>query len=100
MNSKIWFMEGLSSQRDLIQGAREFAQQQLKNITIFASHRHARNEILSQADYARLEPEDSAERLAFITRLVEKRKYRQSKLAEIVNGLNLTASKLSLLALN
>lgn len=74
MNSKIWFMEGLSSQRDLIQGAREFAQQKLKNITIFASHRHARNEILSQADYARLEPEDSAERLAFITRLVEKEK--------------------------
>ncbi|HGU2449251.1 TPA: hypothetical protein N6915_004629, partial [Escherichia coli] len=26
MNKKIWFMEGLSSQRDIIQGVKSFAQ--------------------------------------------------------------------------
>lgn len=64
-------MEGLSSQRDIIQGAREFAHQQLKNVTIFASHRHARNEILAPADYALLEPKEDSQRLTFIASLVE-----------------------------
>lgn len=72
MDSKIWFMEGLSSQRDIIEGVREFSRHQQQEITIFASHRHARNEILSHADYALLEPTEEKERLAFITSLVKR----------------------------
>ncbi|MEH3491554.1 carbamoyl-phosphate synthase large chain, partial [Enterobacter cloacae] len=49
MNKKIWFMEGLSSQRDIIQGVKSFAQKNNFAITVFASHRNERNEILSVA---------------------------------------------------
>ncbi|MDF7721031.1 carbamoyl-phosphate synthase large chain, partial [Enterobacter hormaechei subsp. xiangfangensis] len=50
MNKKIWFMEGLSSQRDIIQGVKSFAKKNNFAITVFASHRNERNEILSVAD--------------------------------------------------
>ncbi|EOK2881052.1 carbamoyl-phosphate synthase large chain, partial [Escherichia coli] len=36
MNKKIWFMEGLSSQRDIIQGVKSFAQKNNFAITVFA----------------------------------------------------------------
>lgn len=66
MNKKIWFMEGLSSQRDIIQGVKSFAQKNDFSITVFASHRNDRNEILSVADYSLTEPEDPQKRLQFI----------------------------------
>lgn len=71
MNRKIWFMEGLSSQRDIIQGVKSFAQKNNFGITIFASHRNERNEILSVADYSLIEPEDPQKRLQFIQDIIQ-----------------------------
>lgn len=65
-------MEGLSSQRDIIQGVKHFAKQQHQEITVLASHRHARNEILSLADSAIYEPHDETLRLVFMAEIVEK----------------------------
>lgn len=72
MKNKIWLMEGLSSQRDLIQGIKLFAQKNKTEIQVFASHRNERNEILSVADYSLLEPKDPASRLSFILETVAK----------------------------
>jgi len=66
MDNKIWFMESFSSQKDLIQGIRDFAKIYEKPVAIYASHRNERNEILSFADYSLIEPTDSSERLQFI----------------------------------
>ncbi|OAT45130.1 carbamoyl phosphate synthase large subunit [Proteus hauseri ATCC 700826] len=72
MNNTIWLMEGLSSQRDIIQSVKRFADQQHQKITLLASHRHPRNEILSLADNAFYEPQDESQRLAFIVDTVKK----------------------------
>lgn len=64
-------MEGLSSQRDIIQGVNEFARKNKFGITIFASHRNERNEILSVADYSLTEPEDPQKRLQFIQETIQ-----------------------------
>ncbi|MEG1213264.1 MAG: ATP-grasp domain-containing protein [Leclercia sp.] len=66
MKSKIWLMEGLSSQRDIIQGIKAFADKLKTRIVVFASHRNERNEILSVADYALIEPKEAEQRLQFI----------------------------------
>ncbi|MEM8220988.1 hypothetical protein Q4R35_17385, partial [Morganella morganii] len=71
MNKKIWFMEGLSSQRDIIQGVKSFAKKNNFAITVFASHRNERNEILSVADYSLTEPEDPQKRLQFIQETIQ-----------------------------
>nr|AQZ20829.1 hypothetical protein pGD80-2_00186 [Escherichia coli] len=71
MNKKIWFMEGLSSQRDIIQGVKSFAQKNNFAITVFASHRNERHEILSVADYSLTEPEDPQKRLQFIQETIQ-----------------------------
>ncbi len=65
-------MEGLSSQRDIIQGMKSFAKFNNINITVYASHRHERNELLAVADYALIEPTDPENRLGFILDTVEK----------------------------
>lgn len=70
MTRKIWLMEGLSSQRDIIQGIQAGAGQYLHPVSVYASHRHKRHEILSLADYALSEPADDEERLAFILHTV------------------------------
>ena len=70
MNNKIWLMEGLSSQKDIIQGIKTFAAAQHLQLTVYASHRHERNEILSVADHALIEPQEASERLSFITDIV------------------------------
>lgn len=70
MKRKIWLMEGLSSQRDIIQGVKLFAQKMGFAITVFASHRNERNEILSVADYSLTEPKDPQKRLQFIQETV------------------------------
>ncbi|EPD7249559.1 ATP-grasp domain-containing protein, partial [Escherichia coli] len=45
MTKKIWFMEGLSSQRDIVLGVKSFAEKENQNIVFFSSHRNERNEI-------------------------------------------------------
>lgn len=65
-------MEGLSSQKDIIHGINSYRKAYNINIIMFASHRHARNEILSLADHALIEPKDKNERLAFIINTVQK----------------------------
>lgn len=72
MEYKVWLMEGLSSQRDIIQGIKNFAHKNKKTITVFASHRDPRNEILSCADHSLTEPKDLSERLSFILDTVRK----------------------------
>lgn len=71
MTNNIWFMEGLSSQRDLLQGTRAFANIKQTDVTVIASHRHNRHEILSQADIALLEPKEESDRLGFILSTVK-----------------------------
>lgn len=72
MTNTIWLMEGLSSQRDLIQGIRAFANLKQTDVTVIASHRNDRHEILSQADIALIEPQEAVDRLAFILATVKK----------------------------
>lgn len=67
MSHTIWLMEGLSSQRDIILGIKEFFNNTNKPVTVIASHRHCRNEILSLADIALIEPTEDAQRLDFIS---------------------------------
>ncbi len=71
MNRKIWLMEGLSSQRDIIQGIKSFAQKNKFGISVYASHRNERNEILSVADHSLIEPEARQERLPFIKEIIQ-----------------------------
>lgn len=66
MNNKIWLMESFSSQKDLIQGIKTFANSHKKSITVYASHHNDRHEILSFADYSLIEPKDADNRLQFI----------------------------------
>ena len=72
MSNIIWFMEGLSSQRDIISGVRAFFKKTHQAVTVIASHRHHRNEILSQADIALIEPTADEHRLDFIVNTVKK----------------------------
>lgn len=66
MDKKIWLMEGLSSQKDILQGIKVFSQKHKMGITVFASHHSERHEILSAADYSFIEPKDAEKRLEFI----------------------------------
>ncbi|HCC2748917.1 ATP-grasp domain-containing protein [Klebsiella pneumoniae] len=66
MKKKIWFMEGLSSQRDIILGVKSFAEKNKQDIEVFSSHRKERNEILSVSDASFIEPKNEDDRLSFI----------------------------------
>ena len=59
----IWFLEGQSSQRDVIAGARAALPD---GVQIFASHRQSRPEITGLADVAWREPQDNEERIAWV----------------------------------
>nr|WP_315447848.1 ATP-grasp domain-containing protein [uncultured Pseudomonas sp.] len=59
----IWFLEGQSSQRDIILGAREALPADVK---IYASHRRDRPEITSFADISFVEPADNQERIDWV----------------------------------
>jgi len=59
----IWFLEGQSSQRDVIIGAREALPAEVK---IYASHRQDRPEITSLADFSFMEPKENEERIAWV----------------------------------
>ncbi|CAM3971590.1 hypothetical protein RABR111495_21525 [Rahnella bruchi] len=66
MDYTIWLMEGLSSQRYIISGIHDLFENIqivfLKNsniaVIVVASHCQKRNEILSQANVALIEPDD------------------------------------------
>lgn len=72
MSNTIWFMEGLSSQRDIISGVKAFFKKTHHVVTVIASHRHHRFEILSLADIALIEPALDEHRLDFIVNTVKK----------------------------
>ncbi|MCV4265880.1 ATP-grasp domain-containing protein [Pseudomonas capsici] len=59
----IWFLEGQSSQREVIMGARDALP---KTVRIIASHRQDRPEITEQADVALQEPRNNAERIDWV----------------------------------
>ncbi len=59
----IWFLEGQSSQREVIMGARDALP---ASVQIVASHRQLRSEITGQADVALQEPTDSDERIDWV----------------------------------
>ncbi|VVP47423.1 hypothetical protein PS850_05225 [Pseudomonas fluorescens] len=59
----IWFLEGQSSQRDVILGAREALPASVK---ILASHRQERPEITSLADFSFMEPKENEERIEWV----------------------------------
>ncbi|MBX8541526.1 ATP-grasp domain-containing protein [Pseudomonas cichorii] len=59
----IWFLEGQSSQREVIMGAREALPD---SVRIIASHRQDRSEITGQADIALQEPRNNAERIDWV----------------------------------
>lgn len=65
----IWLAEGQSSQRDMLLSLQQLKHSHHLPLTIFASHRKPRPEILSCADIAYTEPDDgavSAQRVAFV----------------------------------
>lgn len=66
MGNIIWLMEGLSSQRDIIASIKDFFKINKQPVTVIASHRHYRNEILALADIALIEPDEDELRLSFI----------------------------------
>ncbi|MBW7983095.1 ATP-grasp domain-containing protein [Enterobacillus tribolii] len=70
MNKRIWFTEGLSSQKDVISCVKHLAHAYPGALTVFASHRYPRNEILSAADHACLEPQSADARFPFIESMV------------------------------
>ncbi|WP_455233138.1 ATP-grasp domain-containing protein [Geopseudomonas aromaticivorans] len=59
----IWFLQGQSSQRDVIEGARKALPAHIK---IYASHTQDRPEITGMADVAWREPEDADERVEWV----------------------------------
>lgn len=67
MRNKMWFMEGLSSQREIVQA---ITSQDTRTVEVYASHRMQRNEILSVADFSLKEPTQDELRLDFITATV------------------------------
>jgi biotin carboxylase len=59
----IWFLEGQSSQREVIMGAREALP---ASVQIVASHRQSRSEITGHADVSLQEPMDNDERIGWV----------------------------------
>ncbi|MDK2126927.1 ATP-grasp domain-containing protein [Parachitinimonas caeni] len=69
----IWFLEGQSSQRDIIQGAQEALP---RHLPILASHRQHRPEITSLADTALVEPSHPRQRLDWVLDMAITRQIR------------------------
>ncbi|WP_252090793.1 ATP-grasp domain-containing protein [Pseudomonas sp. MWU13-3659] len=59
----IWFLEGQSSQRDVIAGAKQALASQVR---VFASHRQSRPEVTGGADVSLMEPVDTEARLDWV----------------------------------
>ncbi|CRG50772.1 ATP-grasp domain-containing protein [Yersinia wautersii] len=71
MKKNIWFMGGLSSQRDIISGVKNTSELHGNAIQVFASHHQHRYEILEKADVAFIEPSDLDTKMAFIRHIVK-----------------------------
>ena len=70
MNKAIWFMEGLSSQRDIILSVMEMKKSCENPFLVIASHRSDRPEITSVADVSLVEPKADIARMQFIANVV------------------------------
>lgn len=70
----LWFLEGQSSQRDVIRGAR--AALDPHGIGVVGSHRHPRPEITGEAHLALQEPEALEERLPWVLATAQELKVR------------------------
>ncbi|HHP5493069.1 TPA: ATP-grasp domain-containing protein [Aeromonas veronii] len=70
MLKSIWFMEGLSSQRDIVLAVTDMRKQFGHAFKVIASHRGNRPEITSVADVSLTEPKQDSERLEFIKNVV------------------------------
>lgn len=73
----IWLMEGLSSQRGIIRGIKQWITQSSlnntpNNLKVLASHRKFRPEITGEADLSLTEPVSDSDRMDFIFKTVEK----------------------------
>lgn len=68
----IWFMEGVSSQKDMLALVKMARTEFDKDFSIIASHRSERPEILSEADIAYLEPDETEDLLPFIVGICRK----------------------------
>ncbi len=72
MLKSIWFMEGLSSQRDIVLAVTDMREKLGHAFKVIASHRGNRPEITSVADVSLTEPKQDSERLEFIKNVVAK----------------------------
>lgn len=68
----IWFMEGVSSQKNILALVNQARLEGGHDFQLIASHRTERPEILAEADVAYLEPADNHDLLPFIERVCEK----------------------------
>ncbi|MGD8162770.1 ATP-grasp domain-containing protein [Pantoea sp. FN0307] len=68
----VWFMEGVSSQKDILKQVKQARTEGDYVFTLIASHRNERPEILSEADFSYIEPADNDDLLSFITSVCEK----------------------------
>lgn len=69
MSKTIWFMEGLSCQGDIIKQVVSYFGNE---VTVLASHRDPRNEILGLADFCFLEPKANGDLLSFMAKIIAK----------------------------
>ena len=68
----IWFMEGVSSQKDMLALVKKVRAESDHAFHIIASHRNERPEILAEADIAYLEPAETEQLLPFIASVCKK----------------------------
>lgn len=72
----IWFMEGVSSQKDILALVAQARREGGHDFLLIASHRASRPEILAEADIAYQEPGDDSQLLAFISRVCARHQVR------------------------
>jgi len=72
----IWFMEGVSSQKDILALVAQARRAGRHDFLLIASHRSSRPEILAEADIAYLEPEDDGALFAFIRHVCQQHRVR------------------------
>lgn len=66
----VWFMEGVSSQRDILTAVKKARAQGGYDFQVIASHRSNRPEILAEADHAYLEPVEAEQLLSFMQAVI------------------------------
>lgn len=71
-SAAVWFMEGVSSQKDMLEQVKQARAEGGYDFQLLASHRTERPEILAEADISYIEPGENADLLSFITRVCKK----------------------------